>query len=271
VMLRASEVALVPAVIHVTVCALRLGESGQGMRTTPTSTTSTLIGMTDKLGFMRRLNLFEQMGEAEVEQISRELKMRHCSAHQTVFEGSPDRVYLLKAGRVRLYHLTPDGEDITTDVLEPGHLFGLSALFGGSSEDISAQALEDSYVCEAGGQDFLAILARHPLMMAKVMMAMAKQMFRLERTIESLAREPVDSRLARLFLDLRGSAEKQRDGLLLPAMTREDMAKICITTRESVSRTLSSWSKDEIVELRGRRILVRDLERLRKLIHVSDA
>jgi len=47
------------------------------MQPTQTPTTRTLIGMTDKLGFMRRLNLFEQMGDAEVEQISRELKMRH--------------------------------------------------------------------------------------------------------------------------------------------------------------------------------------------------
>ena len=229
-----------------------------------------LIVMSDKLGFMRRLNLFEQMGEAEIEQISRELRMRHCRAHETVFEGSPDRVYLLKAGRIRLYHLSPDGEDVTTDVLDPGHLFGLSALFGGGSEDLSAEALEDSYVCEAQGQDFLAILARHPLMMAKVMMAMARQMFRLERTIESLAREPVDSRLARLFVDLLGSAEKVEDGFLLPSMTREDMAKICITTRETVSRSLSAWSKDGIVDLRGRRILVRGPESLRKRIQVSD-
>jgi len=95
-------------------------------------------------------------------------------------------------------------------------------------------------------------------------------MFRLERTIESLARESVDRRLARLFFDLEGSGEKLRDGVLLPAMGREDMAKICITTRESVSRTLSAWSKDGIVELRGRRILVRDPERLRNLTHVSD-
>ena len=107
-------------------------------------------------------------------------------------------------------------------------------------------------------------------MMAKVMMAMAMQMFRLERTIESLAREPVDSRLARLFLDLQGSAQELREGFLLPAMTREDVAKICITTRESVSRTVSAWSKGGIVELRGRRILIRDQERLHKLIHVSD-
>jgi CRP-like cAMP-binding protein len=227
--------------------------------------------MTDKLGFMRRLNLFEQMGEAEVEQISRELKMRHCRAHQTVFEGSPDRVYLLKAGRVRIYRLTPDGEDVTTDMLEPGHLFGLSALFGSSSEDLSAEALEDSYVCEAGAQDFLGILAHHPLMMARVMMAMAKQMFRLERTIESLAREPVDSRLARLLIELSGSGQRLPEGSLLQAITRDDMAKICVTTRESVSRTLSDWSRDGIVELRGRRVLIPDPERLRKLVHVSDA
>jgi CRP-like cAMP-binding protein len=234
------------------------------------STPSTLIGMGDKLGFMRRLNLFDQMTEAEVEQISRELKMRHCNAHETVFEGSPDRVYLLKAGSVRLYHLSPDGEDVTTAVLEPGQLFGLSALFGGRSEDVSAEALTDAYVCEAGAQDFLAILARHPLMMAKVMMAMAKQMFRLERTIEGLAREPVDSRLARLVLDLLPGAELSRDGHLVPAMSRDEMAKIAITTRESVSRTLSAWSRSGIVELRGRRILVRDVERLQKLIHGTD-
>ena len=225
--------------------------------------------MGDKLDFMRRLNLFEQMTEAEVEQISRELKMRHCHAHETVFEGSPDRVYLLKAGSIRLYHLSPDGADVTTAVLEPGQLFGLSALFGSRSEDLSAEALEDTYVCEAGAQDFLAILARHPLMMAKVMMAMAKQMFRLERTIEGLAKEPVDSRLARLLLDLEASSEKLPNGFLLPAMTREEMAKISITTRESVSRTLSAWSKAGTVELRGRRILIRDREHLRNLIHVS--
>jgi hypothetical protein len=48
------------------------------------------------------------------------------------------------------------------------------------------------------------------------------------------------------------------------------MAKICITTRESGSRTLSAWSKDGVVELRGRRILISDPEGLRKLIHVVD-
>jgi CRP-like cAMP-binding protein len=228
------------------------------------------IGMTDKLSFLLRLNLFEHMSEAELRQIDKELTMRHCRAHETVYEGAPDRVYLLKAGRVRLYHLSPEGEEVTTALLEPGQLFGLSALFGGGNDDLRAVALEDSYVCEAGGQDFLAILSKHPLMMAKVVMAMAKQMFRLERTIEGLARESVDSRLARLALDMLGGAEKSVDGQLLPALSREEMAQLAITTRESVSRTLTAWSREGIVELRGRRIVVRDAKKLHKLIHVAD-
>ena len=267
---RASDLSWVPAVTRVTVWRASITEPVGEMQRPSATTSSSLIGMGDKLGFMRRLNLFEQMTEAEVEQISKDLKMRHCRAHETVFEGSPDRIYLLKAGRVRLYHLSPEGADVTTAVLEAGQLFGLSALFGSSNEDLSAEALEDTYVCEAGAQDFLSVLARHPLMMAKVMMAMAKQMFHLERTIEGLAREPVDSRVARLVVELLNSSDKPVEGQLLPAMTREEIAKICLTTRESVSRTLSSWSKDGIIELRGRRILVRDPARLRKLIHISD-
>ena len=268
-MLRVSDLTSVPSVMRITVCGASIAEPVEGMQRPSATASSSLIGMTDKLGFMRRLNLFDQMTETEVEQISKELKMRHCGAHETVFEGAPDRVYLLKAGRVRLYHLSPEGSDVTTAILEPGHLFGLSALFGSSNEDLSAEALEDSYVCEAGAQDFLSILARHPLMMAKVMMAMAKQMFRLERTIEGL-HEPVDSRVARLVVDLLNSSDELVEDQLLPGMTREEMAKICLTTRESVSRTLSAWSKEGIIELRGRRILVRDPDRLRKLIHVSD-
>jgi CRP-like cAMP-binding protein len=73
--------------------------------------------MPDKVWFLRRLNLFEGMSDAEVEEVSRELKMRSCAPRQSVLTQSGDRVYLLKQGRVRLYHLTADGQDVTTAVI----------------------------------------------------------------------------------------------------------------------------------------------------------
>ena len=220
--------------------------------------------MPDKVWFLRRLNLFEGMSEAEIEEISHELKMRTFAPRHSLLSDSGDRVYLLKQGRVRLYHLTPEGQEVTTAVVSPGQLFGLGAFIGGDGSATHAETMEESYVCEAGAQDFLAMLARHPLLMARVVMVMARQIFRLEQTIESMASQHVSGRLAALLLEEMVEGQKLDGGVLLPARSQEELAKRIGTTRESVSRTLSTWRAAHIVTMRRRRIVVLSLERLRR-------
>jgi CRP/FNR family transcriptional regulator len=216
----------------------------------------------DKLPLLRRLNLFEAMAEDEVEAVSKQLKMTHYPTGREVYIGRPNRVYLLKAGRVRLYRLSPDGNEVTTAILIPGQIFGTTSLFAETDDTDSADALDESYVCEATAPEFLGIMAKHPLLMAKVMMAMARQMFRLQRTVEELVRGSVSMRLARLLADRVAEGEKTSDGVLLPPQTRDEMATLVASTRESVSRTLSQWSRADIIELRGRRIFVRNVDTL---------
>ncbi len=220
--------------------------------------------MPDKVWFLRRLNLFEGMSEAEIEEIAHELKMRTCAPRRSVLSESRDRVYLLKQGRVRLYHLTVDGQEVTTAVVSPGQLFGLGAFLGGEGSATHAEAMEESYICEAGAHDFLAMLARHPLLMARVVMVMAKQMFRLEQTIESMASQHVSGRLAALLLEEMAEGQTLNRGVLLPSHSQEELAKLIGTTRESVSRTLSTWRAAQVITIRGRRIIVLQPERLRR-------
>ncbi len=220
--------------------------------------------MTEKIWLLRRLNLFDGMTDAEVEEISRELRMRSYASRQLLSLDGGDRVYLLKQGRVRLYHLTPDGQEITTAVVVPGQLFGLGAFLGGDGTATYAEVLEEGCVCEAGAQDFLAILARHPLLMARVVMVMAKQIFRLEQTIESMASQPVPRRLATLLLEEMEEGETMESGVLLPPHSQEELARLVGTTRESVSRSLSVWRAEGLITMRGRRIVILDPRRLRR-------
>ncbi|MGH7920569.1 MAG: Crp/Fnr family transcriptional regulator [Candidatus Dormibacteraceae bacterium] len=216
----------------------------------------------DKLAFMQRLNLFEGMSHEEVESISKGLVMREHERGSLIGDGH-ERVYLIKQGRVRLCNLTEDGHEVTTAVLVPGQIFGLGSLFGREQQAVLAQCVEDCYVCEAGAQDFLAILSRHPLMMARVMMAMAKQIFRLQETVEQLALEPARSRLARHLLSLADAGTLTEGGCLLPPVTQEEMAKVIAARRETVARALGAWRQEGILLMRGRRIVLCDLERLR--------
>ena len=221
--------------------------------------------MPDKLWYLRRLNLFEGMSVEEVERVSHDLRMRTCSAKSSVLDGSSERVYLVKQGRVRLYHITESGQEVTTAVLVPGQLFGLGALFGkGAGGATFAEALDDAVICDAAAQDFISMMARHPILMAKVMMAMARQMIRLESTIESIVTRPVAGRLADLLIGLAEQAEPRPNGaMLLPAYSHEELGKMIGATRESVSRTLGDWRRAGVISTEGRRILIRKLGPLR--------
>ena len=219
--------------------------------------------MPDKLWFMRRLNLFDGMTDAEVASVSSELRMRHCPQGTAIVDGSAERVYLVKEGRVRLYQVSPQGHEVTTAVLGPGQLFGLGSLFGRSSEATHAEPIQDTYICDAGAQDFLQMLAKHPLLMARVMMAMAKQIVHLQDTLESVVSQPVAGRLATLVISMSEQGEKTSEGVLLEPTSHEDMGKMIGATRESVSRTLSDWRRHGIISKRGRRILIRKLQVLR--------
>jgi CRP-like cAMP-binding protein len=211
----------------------------------------------DKLWYLRRLNLFEGMSIEEVERISHDLRMRSCSAKSSVLDGSSERVYMIKQGRVRLYHVTENGQEVPTAILVPGQLFGLGALFGKAGDATFAEALDDTVVCDAAAQDFINMMARHPVLMAKVMMAMARQMLRLESTIESIVSRPVAARLAELLITLAEQAERSSSGaILVPSYSHEEMGKMIGPTRESVSRTLGDWRRVGIITMQGRRILV---------------
>src|SRR5258708_1146191 len=176
----------------------------------------------DKLWYLRRLNLFEGMSVEEVERVSHDLRMRSCSAKSSVLDGSAERVHMVKERPVRLYHITPNRQQLTTAVLGPGQLFGLGALFGKGGDATFAEALEDTVICDAAAPDFINMMAHHPILMAKVMMAMARQMIRLESTIESIVSRPVAGRLADLVITLTDPADRSAKGAtLLPAYSAE--------------------------------------------------
>ena len=100
------------------------------------------------------------------------------------------------------------------------------------------------------------MLAKHPLLMARVMIAMAKQIVHLQDTLESVVSQPVAARLAALVVSMLDQGEPTPDGVLLPPTSHEDMGKMIGATRESVSRTVSEWRRHGIIGNQGRRMLV---------------
>ncbi len=201
----------------------------------------------NKLWFLRHLDMFEGMSEAQMERLGALLQMRTCRTGQdVVVRPSGDRVYLLKHGRVRV----TNGE-VNVAILGPGQLFGTSSLFGAAARAQRVVALDDVVICEAPAMQFLGAMALNPRLAAKVATVLARQLFDLEEAVERSATEPVEARLADLLLRL---ADREATPPRVRGLAQSDIARMIGASRESVSRLLASWERSGAVR-NGQRVV----------------
>jgi CRP-like cAMP-binding protein len=214
----------------------------------------------DKLWFLRRLDLFEGLTDEQVHRLGALMRDRACHVGQdVVVRPAGDRIYLLKQGRVEVM-----SGDVAVAVLGPGQLFGTSAFFGAAQRGQRVVAVEEVVVCEAPAGQFLAAMATHPRLAARLMTLLARQIFELEQTVERTATETVAQRLADLLLRL---ARRDEPRIEIRGIPQADLAKMIGASRESVSRQIASWERDGILRGGQRRIEILDEQRLTDLSH----
>lgn len=210
----------------------------------------------NKLWYLRRLDLFEGLSDAQLEQLALLMRDRACRLGEDVtVRPSGDRIYLVKKGRVRVL-----SGDVAVAVLGPGQMFGTSALFGAAAIDQRVVALDNVVICDAPAGRFLQQMASHPRLAARMTMIMARQLFDLEQTVERSATDTVDQRLADLLLRL---ADRERDPARVRDLSQTDLARMIGASRESVSRALGRWERDRAVAIGQRSVEILDEDALR--------
>lgn len=211
--------------------------------------------MAGKLWFLRRLDLFEGLNEAQIERLAQLMRDRSCHVgDEVVVRPSGDRLYLVKKGRVEVLN-----GNVAVATLGPGQLFGTSALFGAAATQQRVIALDEVIVCEAPAGQFIVAMATHPRLAARMMTLLARQIFDLEQTVERAATESASERLAELLLRLA----KRGDGCLeVSGLPQADLARMIGASRETVSRLLATWERDGIVRGGQRRVEILDEDRL---------
>jgi CRP/FNR family transcriptional regulator len=80
----------------------------------------------EKVGLLSEVALFAGLSEADMQAIGHATTMTHCVRGQQILspDDPPDRIHIVKKGRVRVYRMTPDGKQLTLDIFEKGTILG---------------------------------------------------------------------------------------------------------------------------------------------------
>ena len=205
--------------------------------------------------------LFSALGDEEVRQLLDACPARHMLAGSQVFSSyqQADSFYVILAGRVKVYKISPKGDEQILHLYGPGNTFGEAAMWSGVRYPASAETLADSTLMVVGRGALKAIIGNNSELALAMFAGMSAKLREFNQLIEQLSLKDVPSRLAGVLLEL--PAKPGTDTIVLKQTKREIAARIG-TVAETLSRALKKLQSAGIIEVNGPEITILNIDAL---------
>jgi CRP-like cAMP-binding protein len=179
--------------------------------------------------------------------------------------GDPDdQLYFLLSGTVRLYKIYGDYKEATTALLKDGGVFGKLSLVEGRWQDVFAEAVTESRVAGVQKASLERVIKSDPEFALRLFSSLSERLRQSDEVIESLLHREVSTRLATLLMNLSDRFGEEDGTLIGVRLTHQDLANMIASTREAVSKVMSEFQREGVIETRSRRIAVLDRGALSK-------
>jgi CRP-like cAMP-binding protein len=206
----------------------------------------------------------ENMRKLAARGVERKFDRGECLFHQG---DRGEGVLLLLDGRVKVCLIGASGQKTILRIHLPGSLIGMSALAALQVRDATATALETVTTVELTLADMQAVLLEDSALGLRVMRMLLDRLADLHSRLADLQAASVDQRLARVLLAL-GRRDPIAEATPTISLTHEDLSNMVGARRPTVTSALNRFVHDGLIEKCGRNIVVRDPERLTRLLAI---
>ena len=161
--------------------------------------------------------------------------------------------YVVITGRLRVFTLSPDGQEATLYVINPDEtcVLALNCIFNDLLYPAWVEAGSDTRVAVIPGTVFRALFDTEPSIRNMTVQAFSTVVFRLMSELEGIHSYKLDVRLCN-FLLMHAST----DGVV--RMTQQEIASHLGTTREVIARALGQLASARLVTTGRNRIAIHD-------------
>jgi len=170
-----------------------------------------------------------------------------------------EALHILFEGLIKLSKLSEEGKEQILHYVHQGGIFAEVVLFDGGPYPATAEAAEDSLVGLLSNSDMEKMVLSNNTLALELLKILSRRLRAAQLVIRDLALHDADKRLSRLLLRLseRHGVDTSKGIKLDTMITREEMANIIGTTRETVARILSRFQKEGSILLDKGRIYLK--------------
>jgi CRP-like cAMP-binding protein len=203
-----------------------------------------------------------------LKQLSDQYDVEEYNKSQTLYqEGKhPEFLYYLVSGKVKGHKTHEDGKEYITDLFSAGDFIGYSALIEDKNYDDSATVIEDAEIMQFPREDFLQMIYSDVSIAAKFIRIITQNVKEKEEHLLSLAYSSLRKRIAKALVDINAKF-KTADEKNPIEISREEIAQYVGTAAESLIHTLSDFKSEKLIDIKGGKIVVNDVNRLKNLMY----
>lgn len=213
---------------------------------------------------LRKLENFAsyQNGISALNELVAQKKIRTVKKKQIVYyDGDAAQgIYLVLEGKIKTTKLSEDGRDFLTGIYRSDEYFGLHDALMSTVHTETATALEESKICMLQKSQVDEILEKSPSLAMDFIHLLATGLQQTENHLVEMAYNSVRKRLANTLLRI----SEINDNTIFK-ISRDDLAAMAGIATETVSRTLSDFKVEELIEKKGSEIQLINVEKLKKM------
>lgn len=202
----------------------------------------------------------EQIASLKLQEVDKIFKKGECLFQ----EGSyPKALYVVYKGIIKIHKYGVNGKEQITRLASAGDIIGYRSILNNESYSASATAVEETRLFKIPSEAFFNLLKENSDFSLKVLQMLAGDLRLAEKQIIDMAQKSVREKIAEALLLLSSKfGVNEHTYAINSVLTRKEIGDIAGVTTESAIRTISEFNKESIIEIDGKRILIRDVSKL---------
>lgn len=177
-------------------------------------------------------------------------------------------VFVICSGQIKLSATSRDGRTMILKIAVPGDVLGLTATLNDLPYEVTAETLEPCQVRSVRRRDFMEFLGQFGHVSRQAAQVIAHEYHEVFLDARRLALSgSAAGRLAQLLLDwARTSSCGKPELRFTMALTHEELANMAGTSRETVTRLLNQFERDDLIARHGASITILDPAEMERIV-----
>ncbi|KXG74331.1 Crp/Fnr family transcriptional regulator [Thermotalea metallivorans] len=223
--------------------------------------------MEKNIELLKHIPLFSQLNDKSLEKIaSITVEKKYRKGTIIFMEGDPgEAIFFIKSGKVKISKTSSDGRELILNIYGSGDVFAEVTIFNDVKYPATAEVVEDAVIGVVMNRELEELVKGDADLALQIIKILNKRLYMAQMKLKQMALSDTYVRTAQMIIKLAQEHGVEKNSVieLKLELSRQELANMIGTARETVSRALSQFKKEGSIDISGKKIIVKNIKKLK--------